>query len=163
MIEYVKCFDSNKTMSFKVIDKKYSKIWERVINLMNIKFDSEPVYGDNDRYLKTKIKLYGDKVNTNFQGKKVPKENASYKCLMFDSVIRVNNKDYLQTLLEECKYEIKKNKMENLINDDLDPSLSENDTDNETDSETDIEFDNGSDSESNDNLVTNLLRIKKVF
>ena len=56
MIEYVKCFDSNK-MSFKVIDKKYSKIWERVINLMNIKFDSEPVYGDNDRYLKTKIKL----------------------------------------------------------------------------------------------------------
>ena len=163
MIEYVKCFDSNKTMSLKVIDKKYSKIWERVINLMNIKFDSEPVYGDNDRYLKTKIKLYGDKVNTNFQGKKVPKENASYKCLMFDSVIRVNNKDYLQTLLEECKYEIKKNKMENLINDDLDPSLSENDTDNETDSETDIEFDNGSDSESNDNLVTNLLRIKKVF
>ena len=24
--------------------------------------------------------MYGDKVNTNFQGKKVPKENASYKC-----------------------------------------------------------------------------------
>ena len=48
---------------------------------MNIEFDSEPVYGDNDKYIKTKIKLYGDKVNTNFQGKTLPKENALYKCL----------------------------------------------------------------------------------
>ena len=31
---------------------------------MNIKFDSEPVYGDNDKYIKTKIKLYGDETNT---------------------------------------------------------------------------------------------------
>ena len=62
---------------------------------------------------------------TNFQVKKVPKENASYKCLsmiMLDSVIRVNKKYYSQTLLEECKYEIKKNKMENLISDDFDSS-----------------------------------------
>ena len=48
---------------------------------MNAEFDSEPVYGDNEKYIKTKIKSYGDKVNTNFQGKKIPKENASYKCL----------------------------------------------------------------------------------
>ena len=48
---------------------------------MNIKFDSEPVYGDNDKYIKTKTKLYGDKINTNFQGKKIPKENTLYKCL----------------------------------------------------------------------------------
>ena len=81
MIGYVKCFDSNKTMSFKATDKKlfkkYSKIWEKVSRLMNIRFDGEPVYGDNDKYIKTKIKTYGDKVNTNFQGKKVSKENAS--------------------------------------------------------------------------------------
>ena len=51
---------------------------------------------------------------------------------MLDSVIRVNRKYYPQTLLEECKYEIKKNKMENLINDDL--SLSSSDeSDNECD------------------------------
>ena len=72
MIGYVKHFDSSKTMSFKVINnkllKKYNKIWERVSSLMNIKFDSEPVYGDNDKYIKAKIKSYGDKVNTNFQG-----------------------------------------------------------------------------------------------
>ena len=41
---------------------------------MNIEFDREPVYGENDKYIKTKIKTYEDKVNTNFQGKKVPKK-----------------------------------------------------------------------------------------
>ena len=45
-------------------------------------------------------------INTERQklkGKKVPKENASYKCLsliMLDSVIRVNKKYYPQTFLE---------------------------------------------------------------
>ena len=61
--------------------KKYTKISGIVRSLMNIKFDSEPVYGDNGKYIKTKIKLYGDKVNTNFQSKKIRKENVSYKCL----------------------------------------------------------------------------------
>ena len=41
---------------------------------------------------------------------------------MIDPVIRVSKNYYPQTLLEECKYEIKKTKMENLINDDLDLS-----------------------------------------
>ena len=62
---------------------------------MNAEFDSEPVYGDNEKYIKTKIKSYGDKVNTNFQGNKIPKENASYKCLsliVLDSIIGVNKK-----------------------------------------------------------------------
>ena len=44
---------------------------------------------------------------------------------MLDSVIRWNKKYYPQTLLEECKYQIKKSKMENFINDDLDPSSSD--------------------------------------
>ena len=65
MICYVKHFHSNKTMSFKASDnkllKKYNKIWKKISNLINIKFDSEPVYGDNDKCVKTKIKLYGDK------------------------------------------------------------------------------------------------------
>ena len=82
-------------------------------------------------------------MNRNFQGKKVPKENSSYKYLslmMLDSVIRVNKKYYPQALLEECKYIIRKNKMENLINDDLDES--DNEGDNESDSEYDSETDN---------------------
>ena len=75
---YVKHFDSNKTMFFKVsgnkLLKKYNKIRERASNLLNIEFDSEPVYGDVDKYIKIKIKMYGDTGNTNFQGKKLPKE-----------------------------------------------------------------------------------------
>ena len=141
MTRYVKCFDNNKAMSFKVTDnnllEKYTEIWRRVNNLMNIKFDSEPVYGDVGKYLMTKIKMYKDRMNTNFQGKEVPKENASYKCLslvVLDSIIRANKKYYPQTLLEECKYEIKKNKMENLINDE-----SDNEFDNEFGNETDNE------------------------
>ena len=35
---------------------------------MNIEFDSGPVYGDNDKYIKAKTKSYDNKVNTNFQG-----------------------------------------------------------------------------------------------
>ena len=81
---------------------------------MNIEFNSEPVYGDVDKHIKTKIKMYGDKVNKNLQGKKVSKENASHKSIsliMLDSAIRVNKKYYPQTLLKECKYIIRKNKM----------------------------------------------------
>ena len=85
IIAYVKCFDSKKAMSFRVNNnkllKKYNKIWERISNLLSTKFDSEPFYGDNDKYITTKKKLYGDKINANFQGRKIPKENASYKCL----------------------------------------------------------------------------------
>ena len=40
-------------MSFKIIDKrllkKYTQIWKKVKNLLNIKFDTEPVHGDNDK------------------------------------------------------------------------------------------------------------------
>ena len=89
---------------------------------------------------------YGQKVNTNFQGNKVTKESESYKCLsliMLGSVIRVVKKYYPQTHLGECKYEIKKNKMENLSNDDL--SLDSSD---ESDNESVNESDNGSDNES---------------
>ena len=53
---------------------------------------------------------------------------------MLDSVIRASEKYYPQTLLEECNYVIRKNKMEKLINDDLDLSSSDNETDNESDS-----------------------------
>ena len=45
-------------------------------SLMSIEFDSKLVSDGNDNYLKIKTKLCEDKVNTNFQGKKTPKENA---------------------------------------------------------------------------------------
>ena len=83
MIGYVKSFENNMTMSFKISDKQLLKIcnqiWKRVQVLLKIKNDNEPVYGDNDKYIKTKIKIYDGNINTNFQDKGIPKEKASYK------------------------------------------------------------------------------------
>ena len=97
MIGYVKCFDRTKIMSFNISDKellkKYTKILKKVPVLMNMKLDSEPVYGNN----------------------------------------------HPQTLLGECKYETKKNKIENLINDNFDSSSSD-----ESDSESHNELDSES-------------------
>ena len=42
---------------------------------MDIKFDSELACANNDKCIKSKIKTYRDKVNTNIQGKTVPKKN----------------------------------------------------------------------------------------
>ena len=86
MIGCVKCFESNKTMSFKISDnkllKKYIQIWKKVEDLLNIKFDGELFfYGDNDKYIQTQIRLYDNNANTSFHNKKVPKENASCKSL----------------------------------------------------------------------------------
>ena len=65
-------------MSFKVKDKQllknYSKIWEKIENLMRIDFESKPVYGDDDKYIKAKIKIYANSIITNFRNKKIPKE-----------------------------------------------------------------------------------------
>ena len=44
---------------------------------------------------------------------------------MLDSVIKVKKKYYPETLLEECKYEPKKIKMESVIDDDLEKSSSD--------------------------------------
>ena len=56
IIGYVKHFDINKAMPFKVSDnkllKKYKKIWEKIGNLLSIEFDSEHIYGDVDKYIK---------------------------------------------------------------------------------------------------------------
>ena len=102
--------------------KKYYKIWKTIKILLGIELDSEPVYGDTDSYMKTKVKVYYDRVNTNFQGKETPKRDSSYKCLsliMLDSVVKVEKKYYPQVFLEECKYVKSKNKIFNYINDGL--------------------------------------------
>ena len=69
-------------MSFRIDDnklfKKYCKTWKTIKGLLEIEFDSAPVYGDTDSYIKTKVKMYDNKVNTNFQGKETPKGDSSY-------------------------------------------------------------------------------------
>ena len=68
-------------MSFKISNKKllkkYNQIWKRVKKLLKIEFDSDPVYGDNDKYIKTKIKLYIGSMITNFQSKRNLKRKST--------------------------------------------------------------------------------------
>ena len=143
MTRYARKFNENSTMSFivknKKLLKKYSKIQETIEELMKITFESKPIYGEDVKYIKTKIKTYADNIITNFHNKKMPKEKAPCKCLsiiIIDSVIKANNP---QTLLEECKYQQEKIKIENYINENLEDSESDSDTNNETESDIDNE------------------------
>ena len=52
--------------------EKVRWIWKRIEKLLKIKFESKPVYGEDEKYKRTKIKTYGDSVITNFQAKKMP-------------------------------------------------------------------------------------------
>ena len=141
MTGYFKKFTENAIMSFRVNNKQllknYNKIWEKIEKLMRIGFESKPVYGDDDKYIKTKIKIYVDSIVTNFHNKKMPKEKSQCKCLsiiILDSVIKANKKYYPQTFLEECKYIQEKIKIENYIDGDL---KSDSDSSEETESDID--------------------------
>ena len=62
------------TMSLKVKDKKlfknYNKIWKKTEELLGIKSNTKPTYGDEEKYIKTKIKTYKNNITTNFYHKK---------------------------------------------------------------------------------------------
>ena len=74
MTGYAKKFNENATMSFRANNKQFlknsNKIWEKVEKLIKINFESKPVYGDDDKYIKTKIKIYAGSMITNFHNKK---------------------------------------------------------------------------------------------
>ena len=93
MIGYVKHFDSSQTMSFKVSDKKllkvYIKIWEKISGLINIEFDSKPLYGigNGNKYIKTKLRSCGGEINTNFHNgeKKSTKRRLTMQVSVIDN------------------------------------------------------------------------------
>ena len=83
----------------------------------------------NDKYIKTKIKIYNDRVYTNFQHNKIPKDNEYCVCLsaiLLDSIfVNSNEEYYLPILLKECKDAIKNRKIVNTIIEDLKLSKSD--------------------------------------
>ena len=90
--------------------KHYNKIWKKIEKLMKIDFNIKTIYGDDDKYIKTRIKAYKDNITANFYNKKglkkVPVEKIPHKCLsiiILDFVIYRYEKYYPQTFLE-CKY-----------------------------------------------------------
>ena len=89
--------------------KIYHKIWNKVSNILNKRFDNKPVY--DKKYLKTKIKSYEEKINTNFHVDGMPEEGSPYACLsviLINSVVKLGKNYYPQAFLEECKSIFKK-------------------------------------------------------
>ena len=67
MTGYVKNFDDKVTMSFNInishkkFIKEYDQIWKKIEKLLKIKFYSKPVYGDDEKYIKTKTHTHTHK------------------------------------------------------------------------------------------------------
>ena len=99
-------------MSFKIEEDqvyiKYNSIWNKVKELLDIKFNSKPIYDDS--YIKSKVKTFSDIIKTLFNGDEIPKERVEYvciACISTDSVLKTGKKNYPQVYLEQCKYKIK--------------------------------------------------------
>ena len=114
---------------------------------LNIKFHSEPIY--DKKYIKVKVREHDGMIKTNFLGDKVLNKNMRYTCiacLMIDSVVRKNKKNFSQVYLEECKYKIGKIQMPTFINAELE-SEPESELESESVTELMAELNSNSDSE----------------
>ena len=69
--------ENNKLMSFCIDDEKYKTIWTKIEDLKKIELNALLIY--DNRYIKTKIRIYGDKDYTNFHGLNVPEDNIECK------------------------------------------------------------------------------------
>ena len=114
----------NKLMSFCIDDQKllekYKAIWIKIEDLENIELNALPVY--DDRYIKTKIRAYGDKVYTNFRGLNVPEDNIeceSFTVIPADSLLVQDEKYYLQVYLDNCAYKIVNKQMADYLDENI--------------------------------------------
>ena len=119
MSGYVKTFKvkkgdrdkSNKLMSFHLDNEKLLQkckaIWTIIENLKNIKLNALQVY--DDRYIKTKIRTYGNKPYTYFRGSNMPEDDIEcepFTVISIDSLFVFENKYYLQVYSDNCDYKI---------------------------------------------------------
>ena len=136
MNAYAKYFEKNSKYMNSLIKneevlKQYLKIRNKTKSLIKKELNSEPVY--NDKYIRTKIKIYNDKIFTNSQYNKTPKDNKycpHLSVILLDSIwVNSNKKYYLQIFLEECKYAIKDRKIINRIKEVLKLNESDDESD----------------------------------
>ena len=78
---YIKYFENGgKNMSFKIEDDEvyiqYNQIWNKIEELLGVKFYNEPIY--EDKYIKTKVKTFSSVINTLFSGDEIPKDSSVY-------------------------------------------------------------------------------------
>ena len=83
---------NSKLMSFCTNDgkllEKYKAIWTNIEELKNVRLNTLSVY--SDRYVKNKIRTYGDKDYTNFRGLNVPEDEIeleSFTVISIDSLL----------------------------------------------------------------------------
>ena len=98
------------------------KLGKNLALLSKKEFDSKPQ--DSEKYLKTEIKSYNKKVNTNFYNNKISKEGSQCICLWVILIDSIYRKDYYpQVILEESKYVLKEKNTSNFITDDIESSF----------------------------------------
>ena len=72
---------------------KYIYVWNKIEEIKDIKFHSNPVY--DKKYIKAKVKNFNGLININFLGNEVPKEGVHYTCIAcidIDSVMKMDKK-----------------------------------------------------------------------
>ena len=100
--------------------EEYRTILTKIEDLRNIQFNALPV--DDDRYIKTKIGTYGDKVYTNFLDLNVSENKVvcnSFTVISIDSLLVYDNSYYLQVYLDNCAYKTVGNQMIDYLDYDL--------------------------------------------
>ena len=100
--------------------EKYKAIWTKVEDLKNIKLNALPVY--DDRYIKTKIKIYGDKIYTNFRGldvqKMIQNVNLLQSFLLILYLYSTKNITF-KVYLDNCAYKIVNNQVTDHLHENL--------------------------------------------
>ena len=100
---------------------EYTEIWNKIKNSLNTRFHSQPIY--DEKYIKTKVKTFSSMINTLFSGNEISKERNHYifiAAICIDSVLNVDKKNYPQIYLEQCKYKIKRRKLVDFIDAEVD-------------------------------------------
>ena len=97
--------------SFRIDDEKlsekYKTIWTKIEDIKKIELNALPVY--DDKYIKTKIRTYPNKVYTNFRDLNIREDDTeckSFTVISIDSSLVYENKYDLQVYLGKCAYKI---------------------------------------------------------
>ena len=117
--------NGGKNMLFKIENDelyiKYNQIWNKIKELLRVKFYSEPIY--DDKYIKAKVKTFSNVINTLFSGDEIRKERVEYvciSCIAIDSVLKIKHKYHPQVYLEQYKYKMKKKELKSFIDYEVD-------------------------------------------
>ena len=112
-ILFAKYSENSKNMVVLVYHKdilnEYNAVWDKIKDLLKKQFNSELIYEDNDKHIRTKVDLH----NTPFLNKNKYKNKcyAWISFLLLKSIVNINSKYYPVVFSNECKYIANKQEM----------------------------------------------------